>query len=62
METFDSQRAAMLEQLEATLQPLTAFPSEDPQLLGEVVEQLRQGYEAVAERVGHHHSSTITIT
>ena len=53
LETFESQKAELIGQLESTLHPLTQFPQESATQLRRTTEQLKQGYETVTEKVCH---------
>ena len=53
LETFESQKAELIGQLESTLHPLTQFPQESPTQLRRTTEKLKQGYETVTEKVCH---------
>ena len=53
LETFESQKAELIGQLESTLHPLTQFPQENPTQLHRTTEKLKQGYETVTEKVCH---------
>lgn len=61
LETFESQKAELIGQLESTLHPLTQFPQESATQLRRTTEQLKQGYETVTEKVRHpSHLPTLT--
>lgn len=66
LETFESQKAELIGQLESTLHPLTQFPQENPTQLHRTTEKLKQGYETVTEKVCHpshpHHPHIHTIS
>ena len=66
LETFESQKAELIGQLESTLHPLTQFPQENPTQLHRTTEKLKQGYETVTEKVCHpshpHHPHIYTIS
>lgn len=52
LDSFDSQRKALLGQLMTTMLPLQSYPSEDLQLLRETVESFKSAYRTLAEKVG----------
>ena len=51
MEQFEASKEDMLSQLELTIDTLLEFPDEDHQLLRDTVDQIREAYETVTEKV-----------